>query len=323
MDIYDELKREQDRQDKSMEELRQQLVKLSVYGDIDPGPDSGAGWHEVGSPQRYKKGHAYSWRGRMPYDLAGLEVRLLDELRIPQRFKAEIQQWDSVISPTNLKPPRYKYMSSVQAAWCDIVKGYSECDLSFTSDKLVAVAGIAQMISRVTQCRYLAGLWRKDLEHQLMWKVESPLPAAIKNRTRGPSWSWAAVDGGVTWSRWDGGGEHDEIQWLARIESCKVKSITPDSFGQVASGSLVITGPLVVLKVTEDKRPRPNMRNDVMEVCKHGADIFWDSKESYERFGSKSTFAIWNYNTYHASPARDDSSYGDDVFFVPVRNHEL
>ncbi|KAK5725340.1 hypothetical protein LTR15_003525 [Elasticomyces elasticus] len=309
IETYGELKGMQDRKDEMFEKLRRELRQISVvppvYDDSDLAFDSEDEWHKVGEPEKYRKKPSCSWRGRVPYDL------------------------DLIISPTNLEPPRYKYMTPVQHAWCNIIKGYTESDLSYTSDKLVAVAGIAQMISRLTQCQYLAGLWRKDLEHQLLWKVMSPSPAAVRDGTRGPSWSWPAVDGAVTWNPWKGVAfgagcssltgrrDLDEIKWLARIESCEIKTITPNSFGQVASGSLVITGPLVVSKVTEDKRPEPTTRGDVLKACKHGADIFWDSKESYERFGSRSYSAIWNYRTYRA--AHGASNYGDDVFFVPIR----
>lgn len=113
--------------------------------------------------------------------------------------------------------------------------------------------------------------------------------------------------------------ELSEIKWLARVESVRVKTITPDLFGQVASGSLVITGPLGVLKVTENKSPKPNMPGDVLEACDHSADIFWDSKDLHKRFGGERTSAIWSYKTYHAAPARNASSYGDDVFVMPLR----
>lgn len=88
--------------------------------------------------------------------------------------------------------------------------------------------------------------------------------------------------------------ELSEIKWLARVESVRVKTITPDLFGQVASGSLVITGPLGVLKVTENKSPKPNMPGDVLEACDYSADIFWDSKDLHERFGGERTSAIWS-----------------------------
>jgi hypothetical protein len=208
MRIYKQLKSEQDRRDKLDKEFRRKMAAIwgdqSAFGDINSGTGSGGKWHEVG-PRRNSKAETSLPPSLQPYDLAGLEAGLLDELRLSQRTRAEIRRWDLAISPTNLKPPRYKYISLIQQKWCDIVKAYTECNLSYTSDKLVAIAGMAQMISRVTQCQYLAGLWRKDLEHHLLWKVESPSPAAVRDGTRGPSWSWASVDSGVEWEHWYGG----------------------------------------------------------------------------------------------------------------------
>ncbi|KAK5674383.1 hypothetical protein LTS10_012967 [Elasticomyces elasticus] len=310
---YEELKTVQDWQEKELKEMRRDFGNLSTPDD---GTHFGGEWHEVHGRERSNAKLSLR-HGLQPCSLAGLKAGLLEQLRLLEETKANIRQWDLAILPTNLTPTSHKYMSGIQESWCDIVQSYTECDLSYTSDKLVTIAGIAQMISRVTECRYLAGLWRKDLEHQLMWKVVSPSPTAVRDGTRGPSWSWAAVDGTVTWNRRYGRytGQLHEIEWLARVVSCETKTITPNLFGQVASGSLVVSGPLIVLKVTEDKYPRPNMRRDVLEACKHGADIFWDSKESHERFGRKSTSPIWNYRTYHAGPAGN----GDDVFFMPFR----
>ncbi|KAK4888739.1 hypothetical protein LTR27_012386 [Elasticomyces elasticus] len=282
-------------------------------------------WREV-IPRKSTVEDCFS-EGVQLHDLVGLEAGPLDELHLSSRTRVELQWWDLAISPANLGPPRYKYMSLIQQKWCDIVKAYTECSLSYTSDKLVAIAGMAQMVSDITQCQYLAGLWRKDLEHQLLWKVVSPSPAAARDGTRDPSWSWASVDGGVEWEHWQGGsypGKLDEIKWLARIESCNVKTITPNLFGQVASGSLVITGPLVVLKVTEDEDPEPEVCDDMLEACGHGhevdgADIFWDSKELHGLFGDKRRHSVWKYKTYHAAPACDTSSYGEDMFFMPIR----
>jgi hypothetical protein len=38
-------------------------------------------------------------------------------------------------------------------------------------DKPVAFLGIAKSLSQEMNCDYLAGLWRKSLEHQSPWKV--------------------------------------------------------------------------------------------------------------------------------------------------------
>lgn len=208
MRIYKKLKAKQDRQDKMDEEMHRELAAIwgdqNGFGDIDSGTGSRDKWHEAG-PRRNSKAKISLPSNSEPYDLAGLEAGLLDELRLSQRTRAEIRRWDLAISPTNLKPPRYKYMSFIQQIWRNIVKAYTRCNLSYTSDKLVAIAGMAQVISRVTKCQYQVGLWRKDLEHQLLWKVELSSPAVARDGTRGPSWSWASVDGGVEWEDWSGG----------------------------------------------------------------------------------------------------------------------
>ncbi|KAK5704437.1 hypothetical protein LTR97_003455 [Elasticomyces elasticus] len=321
---YEWLKSQRDQREKKMLELRA-IEEQSGFDEVylNTGPRSI--WHQV-SPRKSKVEDAFSG-GVQLHNLIGLEAELLDELNLSPRTRVELQWWDLAISPTNVKPPRYKYMSLIQQKWCDIVEAYTECILSYTSDKLVAIAGMAQMVSHITQCQYLAGLWRKDLEHQLLWKVVSPSPAAAVDGTRGPSWSWASVDGGVEWEHWQGGsypGKLDDIKWLARIESCKVKTITPNLFGQVASGSLVITGPLVVLKLSVDEEPEPEVCGDMLEACGRGnevdgADIFWDSLELYELFGNKRRHSAWKYKIYHAAPTHDTSSYGEDMFFMPIR----
>ena len=101
-----------------------------------------------------------------------------------------------------LGPPRLKHMSSAVFKWHSVVTAYTRCKLSYGSDKLVAVAGLAEMIGKVMRSEYFAGLWRTDLEHQLLWKVIDRLPAAADDGTRGPSWSWASVDGAVEWDPW-------------------------------------------------------------------------------------------------------------------------
>jgi hypothetical protein len=83
--------------------------------------------------------------------------------------------------------------------WPRIVRIYSRCDLSFSRDKLVAISGIAQAIQiQNLENKYLAGLWRQDMEEQLCWQVRAQRPSASSNQA--PSWSWASVDGTVDYA---------------------------------------------------------------------------------------------------------------------------
>jgi len=53
--------------------------------------------------------------------------------------------------------------------WMAIVNKYSVRDLTYSSDKLVALAGLAARAASCSAWDYLAGHWRQDLEATLLW----------------------------------------------------------------------------------------------------------------------------------------------------------
>lgn len=62
----------------------------------------------------------------------------------------------------------------VSKIWGDLVDHYSGCALTFGPDKLVAISGIVQEIQRAIADEYLAGMWRSDLAHSLVWTRVGP-----------------------------------------------------------------------------------------------------------------------------------------------------
>ncbi|KAK8128436.1 HET-domain-containing protein [Apiospora sp. TS-2023a] len=83
--------------------------------------------------------------------------------------------------------------------WARIVNLYGSSSVTKESDKLVALSGLAKRMKKVFASQYLAGLWLRDLPHQLLWvtydrshdvgEVYDTRPAQY----RAPSWSWASV----------------------------------------------------------------------------------------------------------------------------------
>ncbi|OAG15166.1 HET-domain-containing protein, partial [Alternaria alternata] len=58
-------------------------------------------------------------------------------------------------------------------AWYRLVIAYSGGTLTFTSDRIIAIAGLAGIFCRLlglSEGDYLCGIWRPQLEHDLMWK---------------------------------------------------------------------------------------------------------------------------------------------------------
>jgi hypothetical protein len=75
---------------------------------------------------------------------------------------------------------------------------YSECNLSFKQDKLVAIAGLAKIINDRSQVPYYAGLWADDILGGLLWLAKCPT-LTHPGVHRAPSWSWASLDGPIQW----------------------------------------------------------------------------------------------------------------------------
>jgi hypothetical protein len=94
------------------------------------------------------------------------------------RLNGERDQLDQTI------PAEFLYV------WASIVMQYSERDLTYDRDKLVAIDGVAQQLAvMVPKEQYVAGLWRRpNLAIYLLWIARGE---RTRNRSA-PSWSWAS-----------------------------------------------------------------------------------------------------------------------------------
>ncbi|KAF9479160.1 HET-domain-containing protein [Pholiota conissans] len=89
--------------------------------------------------------------------------------------------------------------------WAGIVQDYSDRKVGVPSDKLVALAMIAEMLQSLLKDsdEYVAGLWKQNLIEHILWETVPPLgidgihlPRPFGYRA--PTWSWASIDGSVT-----------------------------------------------------------------------------------------------------------------------------
>ncbi|CAN9477819.1 unnamed protein product [Alternaria alternata] len=129
--------------------------------------------------------------------------------------------------------------------WKHIVSDYNMCDLTFPSDKLVALSGIAKHMEQLLKIDYWAGLWAFDLIPELIWTIREPSipkPEADTIVYRAPSWSWACMDGEVDWIAWRG-------QFLVDIVCCDIRTATADRTGAVISAALQLSGWLATIEI--------------------------------------------------------------------------
>jgi hypothetical protein len=136
--------------------------------------------------------------------------------------------------------------------WHEVIKHYTSLNLSFESDRLPAISGIAKRIAGSMNCDYLAGIWRNTLlEDLLWWKAPSvPWYSPRASKPLPPSWSWGSVGGPIDYFKFS--------ESFCTIIECSCDPLGPDSFGQVISGRLTISGSLEEVEHIEKEIPEEN-----------------------------------------------------------------
>jgi hypothetical protein len=85
--------------------------------------------------------------------------------------------------------------------WCKQIEEFSRRKITKPSDRLPACAALAENFAYImnwTASEYLAGLLEEDIELQLMWFRSDTSQISNSKRRYNPSWSWASLDGPIT-----------------------------------------------------------------------------------------------------------------------------
>ncbi|WQF89828.1 Putative heterokaryon incompatibility [Colletotrichum destructivum] len=86
--------------------------------------------------------------------------------------------------------------------WHRVVSEYTCLNLTKTSDMLPALSGLAHETAELLYDEFLAGLWSKNIEQDLMWRVVTVADwrhqreNILKRGWIAPSWSWASTGSG-------------------------------------------------------------------------------------------------------------------------------
>jgi hypothetical protein len=82
--------------------------------------------------------------------------------------------------------------------WASIIAQYSVGKLTNGTDKLIAIDGVAEQMTRIISRKYyLNGLWgQESLPHFLLWQISWPEETPPGTKVA-PSWSWASVNAPV------------------------------------------------------------------------------------------------------------------------------
>ncbi|KAK5164829.1 uncharacterized protein LTR77_009493 [Saxophila tyrrhenica] len=126
--------------------------------------------------------------------------------------------------------------------WRSLCEEYSRRSLSYSTDRLPAMAGLAATWADVLQERpaYLAGLWQHSLLRDLLWKYDDALPVDRRgSEYLAPTWSWANSQRSVQFLRIT---QHMP-QYHASVLNAHCEKFVDNPYGQVFGGSLTLVGP--------------------------------------------------------------------------------
>ncbi|KAF2827445.1 HET-domain-containing protein [Ophiobolus disseminans] len=133
--------------------------------------------------------------------------------------------------------------------WMQIVVEYTRRKLTFTSDRLPALSGLATRFSEALQAPYLAGIWKTDpfIWETLQWTAGGSAGNLLP-KPRAPSWSWASIDGRISYDGFIPG--CDGVTLLG----AETQLLRSNPFGEVTGGFLRVEG--VLLKVRLNITPK-------------------------------------------------------------------
>jgi hypothetical protein len=117
-------------------------------------------------------------------------------------------------------------------SWREIVSTYTRRELTYATDKLIALRGLIDAIRDRTNLPDIAGMWLPTLTHDLLWSTN---PYTMRCKLyRAPSWSWVSVDGPVSY-------EHEPTSMAdVRISDLSVRSTSVT--GQITAATILLSG---------------------------------------------------------------------------------
>jgi Heterokaryon incompatibility protein (HET) len=124
--------------------------------------------------------------------------------------------------------------------WQELVNDYSALNLTFPSDRLPALSGIAkEYYKHRPSDRYIAGMWESSIYKDMLWRVKERNRNEKLIEWRAPSWSWVSVDSIISYETNGFFGEGERLCEILSIESTTVDG---DPTSGLKSASMIISG---------------------------------------------------------------------------------
>jgi hypothetical protein len=130
-------------------------------------------------------------------------------------YQTHQMAWECDSAKLYTSGPLHSDMNRKRKRWEDFISQYTQRDLTFPDDRLIALSGYVKMrfaglrrealkkmntaetVSLKFEETYLAGLWKPYLAEHMLWHSSEKQPRPRPTTYRAPTWSWAAIDGPV------------------------------------------------------------------------------------------------------------------------------
>ncbi len=218
----------------------------------------------------------------------------------PSRYGQYYQ--DTFLKVANANDPR---VGDAFLSWQVGVGNYTSRTLTYPSDKLPALAGVAAVVHKRTGSAYVAGLWRDNLLGDLQWqiayywvphgdKIDALDYAAAPSVYQAPSFSWASLNLRAHYRDPQvvpGWPVLSKVQYESSIldTNCNVQGL--NTFGEVTDGFIKLKGPVFQQTFSaefpdEDAPPICNLyhvdiQSNDQEFDNQNAPISWPAYSVY------------------------------------------
>lgn len=212
---------------------------------------SGGVWWQCAAK---RKSDASGWRAAQYNDL-DLPVSILKDLVLENP------------SEGSAAPVSASWTGNKFKQWVRTCSSYTKRDLSFESDKLIAMDGLGNLFSKSTGDMFVWGLWKKHLIVQLLWmrahRHSMPaLPLA--------SWTWASHKGEIRFVNHINCGKSRDKALLKHVD------VEAPGSGLAQVARLILQGKLLhgSLHIKDPPRSRVNYGHPgILEVDGHRQEI--------------------------------------------------
>lgn len=174
---------------------------------------------------------------------------------VPQTAMDYRGQLQGIINGTGLYPDLLK--ARAYGFWYRSLMDFTTRDLKVERDKLPAISGLAKKFAESAKDFYVAGLWMNDICISLLWianydfPFKSSQPATRVSEYRAPTWSWASIDGLITYVHIIPSLDQPEritVEKLVRISEVELFPVNAENvFGEMSNAWLKVQARLLTV----------------------------------------------------------------------------